>query len=224
MRIFIGYDAKETVAYHVLAHSILSKATLPLSLTPLNRQNLAWWDRPRGPHDSTDFAITRFLVPYLSGYKGISVFMDCDMLCRVDIRELQDWLHLQDWEKSIWVVKHDYHPKEKTKFLGQAQTVYARKNWSSLIVFNNSLCRALSPDAVANAPGLDLHQFKWLGDDQIGEIPKAWNYLVGEENQEKGEVKLVHFTNGTPCFPQYRDQEYADEWMSALYELNAYAS
>ena len=30
-RIFIGYDPNETVAYHVLAHSILRRASMPVN-------------------------------------------------------------------------------------------------------------------------------------------------------------------------------------------------
>ena len=84
--IYIGYDRKETVAYHVLSHSILTRAQQPVSISPLNRENLkpAYW-RPRGEFDSTDFSNSRFIVPYLQDYEGFAIFMDCDMLCRTDI-------------------------------------------------------------------------------------------------------------------------------------------
>ena len=78
--IFIGYDGRETVAYNVLAHSIQARATQPVSIAPLMLSQLnGIFKRERHPLQSTDFSFSRFLTPYLSGFSGWSVFMDCDM-------------------------------------------------------------------------------------------------------------------------------------------------
>jgi hypothetical protein len=163
LRIFIGYDSKEPAAYHVLASSILRQTSIPIAIVPLTRQSVSRvYTRPRGPTESTEFSLTRFLVPYLSGYQGISVFMDCDMLVRTDMLDL--WLHLlAEPGKAVWCCQHDYVPKALTKFDGHEQTKYPRKNWSSFMVFDNAKCEALTLDYVNHASGLDLHRFTWLG-------------------------------------------------------------
>lgn len=214
LKVFIGYDRKETVAYHVLSHSILSRASIPVAIIPLNRDSMrGFYTRERGKYDSTDFSISRFLVPWLCGYEGFAVFMDCDMLCRTDIGILSGYMTLMDaCNYAVRVVKHDYSPKEETKFLGQVQTSYGRKNWSSLMVFNNRLCQGLTLDYVNEQPGLNLHQFNWCKDHQIGGMQKEWNWLVGEEGYENGDPRIVHFTKGTPCFKDYADQPFANEW------------
>ena len=215
LRVFIGYDEHETVAYHVLSHSILRNASIPVSITPLNKQHFrGFFRRERGEYDSTDFAITRFLVPFLCDYEGFAVFMDCDMLCVGDVGELAFYMTLMDhYNTAVRVVKHDYTPSTKTKFLDQVQTTYTMKNWSSVMVFNNTLCRVLTPDYVEKTHGLDLHQFKWCNDYQVKALPKEWNWLVGEyKEQPERPVRLFHYTLGTPCFEEYKDSEYADLW------------
>jgi len=143
LRIFIGYDSKEPIAYHVLANSIMRRASCPVAITPLVQPALrasGLYTRERGPTESTEFSMTRFLVPYLSGYKGHSVFMDCDMLCLTDIAEL--WTVIENsiaadasarhawamtdrlergatpYGKAVLVCQHDYEPTATVKFLG----------------------------------------------------------------------------------------------------------
>lgn len=132
------------------------------------------------------------------------------MLVRCDLAEL---IEQCDLSHDVFVVKHDYIPKTKTKFLGQAQSAYPRKNWSSVMVFNNftSACKRLTPEVVSEKTGSYLHRFQWCQDERIGELDKAWNHLVGEYT-ENSEAKIVHFTLGTPCFDGYQEQEYSDEW------------
>lgn len=221
-RIFIGFDPRETVAYHVAAHSILRRSSIPVSITPLRRESLPMLKRPRGEHDSTEFAISRFLVPYLCKYDGYALFMDCDMICLTDIADLEiiamTQMILQD--HAVSVVKHDYTPKESTKFLKQKQTKYARKNWSSVMLFNNNQCKDLRAEYVNEAPGLDLHQFAWLPDEKIGTLNSEWNVLVGEENQPNWtDAKIMHFTKGTPCFPSYNAGPEAGLWQSEYDDL-----
>jgi len=212
-RVFVGFDSKEVVAYHVLCQSIQEKSSIPVQFTPIALNNVSdIFTRERNQLQSTEFSFSRFLVPYLSNYEGWSLFADCDMLMRADIAEL--W-SLCDDRYAAMCVKHDYVPKVETKFLGQTQTKYEKKNWSSVILFNNAKCRALTPEFVNTATGLQLHQFKWLeSDDQIGELPPAWNWLVNEYDYNE-DAKLVHFTDGGPYFEEYRNDDYAPEWFAA---------
>ena len=217
IRVFIGYDPREAVAYSVLAHSIHARASVPVSITPLLLSELKGiLTRARHPLQSTDFSFSRFLTPFLSEYAGWSIFTDCDMLVRDDLARLYA---LRDERYAVMVVKHDHVPKEATKFLDQPQTPYPKKNWSSVMLFNNARCRALTPEYVNTASGLELHQFKWLGnDDLIGEIPARWNHLVGY-NAPTRDAALVHYTLGGPYFAEFRDCEYAQEWRDELQKV-----
>ncbi len=210
IRVFIGYDGREAVAFSVLAHSIHARASAPVAIAPLMLSELSHMlTRERHSLQSSDFAFSRFLTPYLSEFAGWSIFMDCDMLMLDDIAKLYA---LRDDRHSVMVVKHNHVPKESKKFLGEPQTPYQKKNWSSVMMFNNARCRALTPDYVNTASGLELHQFKWLAsDDLIGDIPDRWNHLVGY-SPPRCDVALVHYTLGGPYFDDYRDCEYADEW------------
>lgn len=214
INVFIGYDPREAVAFSVLAHSIHVRSSQPVSIAPLMLSQLKdIHTRERHPLQSTDFSFSRLLVPYLSGYSGWSLFMDCDMLVLDDIAKL--WA-LRDERYATQVVKHRHVPKEDIKFLGAKQTRYEKKNWSSVILFNNAMCRALTPEYVNAATGLELHQFKWLGnDDLIGELPHRWNHLV-DYDAPNPDVSLVHYTIGGPYFEEYRDCEYAEVWREEL--------
>ena len=218
IRVFIGYDDNESVAYHVLAHSILRHATQSVSITPLVKRHMAdFYRRERSSIESTDFSFTRFLVPYLSGYQGWSIFMDCDMLMTTDVAEL---FALRDERYSVMCVKHDYVARDDVKFLGAVQTKYEKKNWSSVMLFNNAACAVLTPEVVAKETGLYLHQYKWLsGDDRIGALPTTWNYLVGEMTMP-GVPKLIHYTLGGPYFDAYRECEHANLWFAEQRLMN----
>ena len=137
--------------------------------------------------------------------------MDCDQLMFTDVAEL--W-RLRDERYAIQVCKHDYVPRKQKKFLGQVQTIYEKKNWSSVMLMNCDKCTALTPDYVNSATGLQLHQFKWLENDSlIGELPLEWNWLVGEY-EKKEKVNNVHFTEGGPWFVDYLHCDYAKEWQT----------
>jgi len=215
IRVFIGFDSNEEVAFHTLSASIQKYASRPVSITPIRLSQLkSIFTRQKEKLQSTDFSFSRFLVPYLSSYNGFSIFMDCDMLFVDDIVKL--W-NLRDEKYAVSVVKHQHIPKQDKKFLGQIQTKYERKNWSSVIIFNNQKCKALSPEYVNTASGLELHQFKWIKDEQIGEIPQKWNHLV--EYNENNNVSNIHYTEGGPYFKDYENCEYSTEWKNALCEL-----
>ena len=217
LSVYIGYDPRESVAFYTLAHSILRRSSIPVSIAPLMQSQLkGLYTRQRGPTESTQFSMTRFLVPALSEYRGWSLYMDCDMLCRADIAELA--ARTAETDKAVIVCKHDYQPKAGRKFLNQVQTRYLRKNWSSLMLFNNEHCRGLTPAYVNSASGLDLHRFAWTQDALIGELPLEWNWLVGEYEHNPS-AKIAHFTLGGPYFDQYRQCDYADEWFAELGSL-----
>ena len=217
IKVFIGYDSNETVAYHVLSHTILKYSSQPVSITPIVKNHLTnIYNRERTDIESTDFSFTRFLVPYLCGYQGWAIFIDCDMLFTTDISEL--W-NLRDDAYSLMCVKHEYLPSDDKKFLGSIQTKYEKKNWSSVMLFNNSECQALTPEVVASQTGLYLHQFKWLASEAlIGSISPEWNFLVGESKSESL-PKLIHYTLGGPYFASYQDCQFSDNWQSEYKEM-----
>lgn len=211
--VFIGYDHKETIAYHVLSQSLMRHSTHPVSITPLYQpqlRSMGLYTRERGQFESTDFSLTRFLVPYLSNYEGVSIFMDCDMLCQSNIADLLVY-PLAYPTKAVHVCQHDYTPKTMLKMDMQPQTMYERKNWSSLMVFNNTECKALTPDYVNSATGLELHRFHWLKDSQIGSLPLEWNHLVAEY-ATTDKAKMLHYTLGGPWFANHADCDQADVW------------
>lgn len=213
-RIFIGYDERESVAYHVLAHSIMRRSTMPVSITPLIRSQLmksSIYTRERGPLESTDFSMTRFLVPHLCNYDGYALFVDCDILCQMDVMQIFR-LAESDPGHALWVAKHDYIPKSSTKFLGNAQTSYPRKNWSSVMLFRNTQCQALTPWYVNQASGQDLHRFAWLRPSQtIGDLPLEYNWLVGEY-ADRPDAGMLHYTLGGPWFDETKHCPQADLW------------
>jgi hypothetical protein len=221
LQIHIGFDPREQIAFYTLAHSIVSRSSIPVSVAPLVQRQLrasGLYTRERGPTESTEFSLTRFLVPALADYRGWSLFIDCDMLCRVDIAELATQTARQR-DKAVLVVKHDYVPKTERKFLDQVQTKYARKNWSSLMLFNNERCRGLTTKYVNSASGLELHRFAWVDESLIGELPREWNWLVTEYEYNPA-AKIVHYTLGGPWFKAYRDCDYAAEWLAERDAMN----
>jgi lipopolysaccharide biosynthesis glycosyltransferase len=210
IRVFIGYDSAEAVAFSVLERSIHARASAPVAVSPVMLSQLRGvFERPHDALQSTEFSFSRFLTPWLAGYEGWALFMDCDMLMLEDIAGL--W-KLRDERFAVQVVKHAHVPREDVKFLGHTQTKYGKKNWSSVMLMNCARCKALTPQFVNTASGLELHQFKWLGDDAlIGEIPSRWNHLVGYD-APRPDAAVVHYTIGGPWFEEYRDCEYAGEW------------
>ena len=214
LKIYIGVDPKEMVTFHVLSHSIMARASGPVSITPLYLPNIrGLYDRPRDAGQSTEFTYSRFLTPWLAGPE-VSIFMDSDMLCLSNVYDLERMAMEQPYS-DVLVVKHDYKPKLEKKFLNQPQSEYPCKNWSSLMVFNGHrlAVRYLTPEYINRASPMDLHQFKWAR--AVGEIPAEWNHLVGEYDPRL-DAKLVHYTLGAPCFRKYQHCEYAGEWFEEL--------
>lgn len=213
LRVFIGYDSREPIALQVCAHSINRRASGPVSIVPLNLNHLKSI-YTRGPNGTTEFSLSRFLVPYLSDYQGVSLFMDCDMLVRCDLYEVLE--HIDPW-MAVSVCQHDYVPKAGLKATG-VQTTYPRKNWSSFMVFDNRLCGAMTPEYVNAASPADLHRLVWAG-DRVGAIPLDFNWLVGEYDPNPS-ARILHYTLGTPCFPAYKDSDHAAEWWAEYAHMN----
>jgi len=209
IKILVGFDQRESVAYHTFCQSIIEKSSVPIEIMPLAINMLGNYKETH-TDQSNDFIYSRFLTPYLNDFEGWAIFADGDMICKSDIKEL--W-NLRDKTKAVMVVKHDYQTKAHMKYLGNKNENYPRKNWSSVILWNCShpKHKLLTPEFIQNQTGKYLHRFSWLNDDEIGEIPKEWNWLAIEYPVNK-DAKLIHYTLGTPCFKEYENTEMADIW------------
>ena len=210
INIWVGYDEQFKENIPVLLASIKQYATVDyqINFLKLNElHNLLY--RDRDPLQTTDSAFTRWLVPYLSNYQGWNLYIDSDVMFRDDIAKLYN---LKDEEKSVMVVKHPMYDYEDKKFNNNPQSLYDRKNWSSLILFNSDKCRHLNLDLVNLSSGLDLHQFKWLKDSNIGELPSKWNHLCNLMPYDE-HASLVHWTLGGPWFKETINSDYSEEWL-----------
>lgn len=212
IRLFIGFDDRETVAYHTFVQSLVDTSSVPLVITPLALGHLRGYSE-RHTDGSNQFIYSRFLVPHLMEHQGWAIFADGDMVCRTDIAEL--WA-LRDERYALQVVKHDYATKQTQKYLGNVNQNYPRKNWSSLMLWNcaHPAHRVLTPEKIASSTGAWLHRFQWLGDDQVGGLPPEWNWLAIEYD-ENPRAKLIHYTLGTPCFRDYADTSMSEYWHEA---------
>lgn len=238
MTVFLGWSPNEMVAANVADYSLRATSGMDLdvrrlALLQLRAQKLytrpteyrydgTLWDVISDAPMTTEHAISRFLVPHLMNYQGWALFVDGDVLFRADVREL---FALADPQYAVQVVKHPPLYSQAPKKAGMPQTVYARKNWSSVILWNcgHPAHRDLTP-AVNVATGRDLHRFGWLEDDQIGPLPPSWNHLVGV-SPLLDDVHLAHFTLGVPTLPGHESDPFAEEWFrrarQAGYRLEA---
>jgi lipopolysaccharide biosynthesis glycosyltransferase len=209
INIVVGFDQRESVAYHTFTQSVIDKSSLPVMFIPLAINTLQDYKETHSDK-SNDFVYSRFLTPYLNNFKGWAIFADGDMICQADIKELWD---LKDETKALLVVKHNYQTKAHHKYLGNINQDYPRKNWSSIILWNcaHAKHKILTPAFVANQTGKFLHRFSWLDDNDIGELPLEWNWLA-IEYPENRKAKLIHYTLGTPCFKDYQDTDMSDIW------------
>jgi len=215
---FIGYDSKEDIAYRVCKQSLIKNSSIKINVLSLKLHELiskgCYKRYKRDPLASTEFTYSRFLVPYLMGFKGWAVFCDCDFLFLEDVSKLFKTLSN---DKAVYCVQHDYKPKEKLKMDGQQQTLYPRKNWSSFIVFNcaHPSNRKLNVETVNSESGSYLHQFKWLKDNEIGAIDERWNWLEGwTSNYNNKKPFAIHYTRGGPWFEEWQHVEFAKEWVN----------
>jgi lipopolysaccharide biosynthesis glycosyltransferase len=205
LRIFIGFDRREAECADVLAYSLREHASIPLDIRYLKLSELDF-DRALDPLQSTEFTYSRFLVPHLCDYRGKAIFMDCDMLCLGDIKELDD---LDMANCALRVVKHDHRPSAKTKMDGRVQTTYPRKNWSSLMIMNCARLTLWTKEVVETQTGAFLHRFDGIDDALIRDIPMTWNTLDWMDES----TKLIHYTSGGPWFEECRDHPYGAIWL-----------
>jgi lipopolysaccharide biosynthesis glycosyltransferase len=231
--VYIGYDYREALAYNVAEHSIKSRSVgvrvQMLRLQDLRsliyrkvemRGNQMWCPISEAPV-GTEFTFSRFLIPKMDS--GWSIFMDCDIVCVSDIRELFEFINAPENQKyAAMCVKHNYVPKEKIHMVDQIQTVYDRKNWASVIAFNcdHEAHRRLSFEDINTWPGRDLHALKWMKDEEIGELPAEWNHLVDVNDPNPG-AKILHYTLGGPWIPGWQPKESDNAWIE---EYNKFIS
>ena len=226
LRVFIGYDAREPEAYRVAEATLRARASKPVCVTPLNIRRLEEYgllrratdlrgqryDLPSNAPASTEFAISRFLVPLLA-QSGWALFCDCDVVFLEDVAQL---FALADPRYALMCAQHEKAELAASKMDGQLQTAYPRKNWSSVMLFNcdHPANRRLSLVDVQERRGFDLHSFYWLADAEIGALPAEWNWLVGQQPKPKA-PKLAHFTEGGPFLAGWQGAEHDDIWYRA---------
>ena len=227
LKVFVGYDGNEKIAYEVLKHSIEKNTSSDVKIIPLYHKELrrqGYFQRPwvtealtgnrldmmDGRPFSTEFSHTRFLIPELMKSKGWALFMDCDMIVRCDIKEIFD---LRDERYAVMCVKHRQEVKKSMKMDGSPQTAYYRKNWSSFMLINcaHAANKKLSRDVVNTASGGWLHGFSWLDDNQIGALPDHYNWIEGTSRGMEY-PRVIHYSEGGPWHDGYKDVMYADQW------------
>ncbi|MES2302866.1 MAG: glycosyltransferase [Pseudomonadota bacterium] len=218
LKVFIGYDSREDIAYQVARHSLLRHAAGGVSVHPIRQtavRELGLYTRALDASATTEFSLTRFLTPYLAAQaEGWALFTDCDFLFTADMRQVLEGL---DLTKAVYVVQHDYEPAHDIKMDGKKQTRYPRKNWSSFILFNcgHPDVRALTPDVVSSASPAFLHRFEWIKDQsQIGALALDWNFLEGEYPMPAKTPRVIHYTNGGPWFAEWQQVDFADLWLA----------
>ena len=222
VKVFVGYDSREDIAWQVCRHSLLRHSDENIEVIPLRQsalRELGLYTRPLDAGASTEFSLTRFLTPYLAAQRGWVIFCDCDFLFTTDIRNVLEGL---DPTKAVYCVQHDYVPAHQVKMDGKRQATYPRKNWSSFMIFNcdHPDVRALTPAVVNSVTPAYLHRFEWVADDDaIGSLEIDWNFLEGEYAMPRTTPRVIHYTNGGPWFEQWQNCDYADLW---LHERNLY--
>lgn len=213
INIYIGLDEPHLETFDVCKYSILEKnKKYNINIQPINYNTVKEYDREKDQYESTQFAFARFFAPYLSGFKGISIFLDGDFLLLESIDKLLD---LYNPKYALQCCQHDYIPKESVKMGGKKQAAWPRKNWSSLMIINNEhpKNKTLTPTTINNQSGAFLHRFKWLDDAEIGSLPLQWNWLVNWYTEpDDGYPLAIHYTEGGPWLKEYEDCEYSDLW------------
>lgn len=214
INLFCGYDPREALGYHVFAHSVINRATRPVSLVPLHANGLQ--------QGSNEFTVSRFLVPYLTGFRGHAIFADgADMLCLGDLAYLDAMF---DSRFAVQVVPHQYKTRHPRKYVGTTMEApnrdYPRKNWASLMLVNcwHPAWAWATPDALAGTAVGDLMELRFLRPKDIGFLPVQWNRLV-DEGQPADDALLMHWTAGLPAFAAYRQAPGAERWHAAYNDM-----
>lgn len=235
--IIYGADPKQMVGAALFAFSAMRRTTEPIRFTPLLEKALRFRGLYKRPHEmrgeqmwdtisaapmSTDFANSRFLAHWLSDSEFVLFCDGSDMLFLDDPFSL---ICLADRTKAVQVVKRNWEPTETLKMDGQAQTVYSRKGWSSVMLWNrfHPANNKLSIEMVNTLPGRDLHAFYWLEDDEIGDLPPRWNLMSDVDTLDTTVDRpgLVHFTKGLPVVDSHENDPWSAEWFRELRILDA---
>ena len=218
MKIYIGHDSQFTQATRVCRKSIEDHSKQgEHEIKYLDKKSLTRvgvYGRDNYPGESTEFSFTRFYVPLLSHYKGTSLFCDNDFVFKCNPTELEKYLK----NKSVAVVKHKLDNISNTKMDGVENKSYPKKCWSSLMLFNNSKLTNLTKEYLDNATPADLHQFAWVDEKDISEIPRSYNHLVGYYKKHN-KIKAIHYTLGGPWFEKYKNEELSEEWWKVYKSL-----
>ena len=225
MRVLVGYEPREARSFKL---ALASARKCGFDPTPLYEDRLRasgllyrpWdqrgqmWDFNSNAPQATSFAISRFFTPILA-HSGWCLFVDCDM---VFLRDAHQLARLADPRYAVMVVKHDVGAVGGTKMDNQTQTAYPRKLWSSVMLWNidHPANRRLNVQMLNQWPGRDLHAFGWLSDDEIGELPMEWNWLVGMQEKPAAPA-IAHYTLGTPEL--LTKCPHADIWEQAAEEV-----
>lgn len=218
IHLFCGYDQREAVGFHVFVASVIASASVPVAIHALDSKGL--------PQGTNTFTFSRFLAPWLMGFKGRAIFADaCDMLMLGDVAELDA---LFDPTKAVQCVQHDYLTRNPIKYIGTPMQCpnldYPRKNWASLMLINceHPAWAGMTPERVAAYADIPTHLLglRWVDDAAIGELPGEWNRLV-DEGQPLGRAKVLHWTAGIPAFAHYRDAPGAELWRAHSLEMAA---
>lgn len=192
IQVFIGFDPRQPAAFHTLAHSIWKHASIPVSITRLQLNQL-----PITRTGLTEFTYSRFLVPYLCQYQGTAMFVDSDFVCAGDVGEL---------------LAYPLAYPEHAVFVSQNTLKF---EWASLMVFQNALCTALTPAFVQDQANA-CFDLAWA--KSVGDLPRTWNHLVGYD-APRPDAKMIHFTQGIPCWPETVESEHAQTWGTEAREV-----
>lgn len=190
IRVFIGFDPRQPLAFNVCASSVIRGSSKTVAVTPLTLRTM-----PIKRKGLTEFTYSRFCVPQLCNYEGRAIFMDADVVVEGDVAELND---AADPQAAVSVVKNA-----------------RRFEWPSVMVFNNELCKQLTPELIERG---EPFAFGWA--NKVGDLPPEWNHLVGYDKADK-EPKLLHYTQGIPCWPETAGCEYAKNWHSEHSFMNS---
>jgi hypothetical protein len=216
MRIFIGHDSRHHKASKVCMESIRSHSKAGEHVITLldkaKLTNIGFYGRKDVKGESTEFSFTRFYSPLINHFKDTVLFCDNDFLWKCNPTELLQYLG----DNDVAVVKHDLKEVKGDKMDGIKNKWYPKKCWSSLMLFNAEKCKKLSKEYLDNATPKELHEFDWVDDDKIGEIPVEYNHLVGYYPKHDN-IKAIHYTNGGPWFDEYKNSEMAELWWN-VYE------
>jgi hypothetical protein len=189
LNVFVGAVERDLPAVRTLAHSISTRSSVPVHVTPLTGVPVPN-PRKRENRPRTPFSFARFAIPEYCNYQGRAVYLDSDMLVFDDIAELAV-LPFGDarvlctyqaeppaaWKDSTW-----FHPGRQF----------------SVMVLD---CERLDWDVRTIVGGLDTGRYTYsdlmfemcvVPDGQVADsVPAAWNHL---EHYEEGVTKLLHYT------------------------------